>query len=177
MASSSKSKSTPNQKLILTTTSLHNVVIANRSDVIYYEIVTPKWEKDLTRISRLDPNSKQYDLICEFLNEHDKPVSVRLYGGVTTRAEEFLVKDESAGTAKFRGKDGKMYTWRVDHDELELFREDQPVAWYHRQKRYLGLLRMSQHPYLEIDSMAMDTLDSLIVSFLLVERRRRDGKI
>lgn len=95
-SSSSKTKSS-HQKLSLTTTSLHNVVISNKSDVIYYEIVTPKWERDLTKISRLDPNTKQYDLICELLNEHDKPVSMRLYGGVTRRTDEFLVKDESAG--------------------------------------------------------------------------------
>ena len=71
--------------------------------------------------------------------------------------------------------------------------EDQPVAVYHREKRYMHVLRMSQHPYLMIQPAAMDTLDSLIrkfvlcmlyvahglihheVSFLLVERRRRDG--
>ena len=82
-STSSKSKSIPHQKLSLTTTSLHNVVISNTSDVIYYEIITPKWEKDLTKISRLDPNTKQYDLICELVNEHDKPVSMRLYGGAT----------------------------------------------------------------------------------------------
>lgn len=75
--------------------------------------------------------------------------------------------------------------------------EDEPVAIYHREKRHMTMLRMSQHPYLEVDSAAMDTLDSLIstcmlyfvhnfvclmiltpaVSFLLVERRRRDGHL
>lgn len=47
--------------------------------------------------------------------------------------------------------------------------EDQPVAVYHREKRHAGVLRMSQQPYLEIDSCALDTLDSLIslYSFLL----------
>lgn len=81
----------------------------------------------------------------------------------------------------------------------QLVREDlpesQPVAVYHREKRYMHVLRMSKHPYLEITPAAMDTLDSLVcasawflfysadesdgasVSFLLVERRRRDGKV
>lgn len=40
--------------------------------------------------------------------------------------------------------------------------EDKPVAVYRKQKRYAGVLRMSKHPYLEIDPAAMDTLDSLI---------------
>ncbi|CAL1703249.1 unnamed protein product [Somion occarium] len=175
---SSKSKATPRQELFLTTTSLHNVVISNTSDVIYYEVLTPKWERHLTKISRLDPNTKQFDLICELVNENDKPVSMKMYGGVIVPTQDFLQNgDASSRVAKFKGKDGKTYTWRIDHEGLELFREDQPVAWYHREKRYLGVLRMSKLPCLEVDNMAMDTLDSLIVSFLLVERRRRDGKI
>ncbi|KAI0792684.1 hypothetical protein C8Q75DRAFT_750891 [Abortiporus biennis] len=170
------------QKLVLTTTSLHNVVISNSSDVIYYEIVTPKWEKHTTKISRLDPNTRQFDLIGELQNdEESKPVSMRLYGGVFKPETEFL-KNEDGGkkSASFTGKDGKKYTWKGDHRRLELVRDDlpsdKPVAIYHRQKRYAFVLRMSRHPYLEIDSAALDTLDSLILSFLLVERRRRDGK-
>lgn len=73
--------------------------------------------------------------------------------------------------------------------------DDQPVAVYHRQKRHMFVLRMSKQPYLEVDPVALDTLDSLIgmfllvrcsslandkshiVSFLLAERRRRDGSL
>lgn len=169
------------QKLFLTTTSLHNVVISNKSDVIYYEIITPKWERHLTKISRLDPNTRQFDLIGELQNEDDKPVTMRLYGGAFKNADDFLRKEqESTSNASFRGKDGKTYTWRANGKRLELVREDlpgdQPVAVYHRQKRHLFVLRMSRHPFLEVDTEAMDTLDSLIVSFLLIERRRRDGK-
>ncbi|THH31870.1 hypothetical protein EUX98_g2315 [Antrodiella citrinella] len=225
-------RKTMRQRLTLTTTSLHNVVISNKSDVIYYEIVTPKWERHLTKVSRLDPNTRQFNLIGELQNQDDKPVAVRLYGGTFKKTKEFL-KDapsgassedtthtpkkepqlnsavietlvakslvagpssevqetsvreiESVGVAEgseevdqkrhrhkwceaasFNGKDGRKYTWRGDHNRLELLREDmpdRPVATYHRQKRYFYVLRMSQHPYLEVDAAAMDTLDSLI---------------
>lgn len=53
------------QKLNFTTTSLRNVVISNTSDVIFYEVVTPKWEPHLTKISRLEPNSREFNLIGE----------------------------------------------------------------------------------------------------------------
>lgn len=33
---------------------------------------------------------------------------------------------------------------------------------YHQEKRHMAVLRMSEHPYLEVDAAAMDTLDSLI---------------
>lgn len=78
------------QKLTLTTTSLHNVVIANSSDAIYYEIVTPKWERCITRINKLDPNMREFDLIGELKNEDDKPVAVRIYGGEFRPVDEFL---------------------------------------------------------------------------------------
>ena len=73
--------------------------------------------------------------------------------------------------------------------------EDKPVAVYHKEKRHMHVLRMSRHPYLEVDPVALDTLDSLIgmytlissfdlelsvampVSFLLIERRRREGNL
>ena len=44
--------------------------------------------------------------------------------------------------------------------------EDKPVAVYHKEKRHMLVLRMSKRPYLEVDSVAMDTLDSLIGMFV-----------
>ncbi|KAF7799688.1 hypothetical protein EIP86_010930 [Pleurotus ostreatoroseus] len=179
------------QKLVLTTTSLRNVVLANASDVIYYEVVTPKWARGSTTISRLDPNTHQFDIIGEMHNdEQGKAAQVRLYGGALKSVKEFLQGDKESGSEKvaslhrhasFVGKDGKRYTWKVGRKHLELLREDlpadQPVAVYHREKRYMHVLRMSRQPYIEITPAAMDTLDSLILSFLLFERRRRDRKV
>ncbi|EKM56078.1 uncharacterized protein PHACADRAFT_257139 [Phanerochaete carnosa HHB-10118-sp] len=182
-----ESSKPPRQKLMLTTTSLRNVVLANKSDVIYYEVITPKWARDRTTISRLDPNTRQFDVIGEMKNDGDgKAEEVRLYGGAGVSAHRFLeggLEPDTAGMkrAAFIGKDGKKYTWRANRRQLELVREDmsedEPVAVYHREKRHAAMLRMSRHPYLEVDPAAMDTLDSLIVSFLLIERRRRDGRL
>ncbi|KAJ3552459.1 hypothetical protein NM688_g4144 [Phlebia brevispora] len=92
-------------------------------------------------------------------------------GGALRSVKEFVQGEignskKSARNASFVGKDGRRYTWKVNRKSLALVRddlpEDQPVAVYHREKRYMHVLRMSQHPYLEITSAAMDTLDSLI---------------
>ena len=48
---------------------LRNVVLANKSDVIYYEVVTPKWARDRTTVSRLDPNTRQFDIVGEMKND------------------------------------------------------------------------------------------------------------
>ncbi|KIP07490.1 hypothetical protein PHLGIDRAFT_415603 [Phlebiopsis gigantea 11061_1 CR5-6] len=180
-----KSSAQPRQKITLTTTSLRNVVLSNKSDVIYYEVITPKWARDRTTVSKLDPNTRQFDIIGEMKNNDDgKAEEVRLYGGALTPAHRFLdggmdPDPQGLKRASFVGKDGKKYIWRAGRRRLELVREDmpddQPVAVYHDKKRHMFVLRMSKHPYLEVDPAALDTMDSLIMSFLLIERRRRDG--
>ena len=57
-------------KLVLTTTSLRNVVLANSSDVLYYEVVTPAWERHRTRVSRLDVRTQAFAVVAELLNGH-----------------------------------------------------------------------------------------------------------
>ncbi|KAI0689034.1 hypothetical protein C8T65DRAFT_546062, partial [Cerioporus squamosus] len=52
-------------KLVLTTTSLRNVVLANASDVLYYEVVTPVWERHRTCISRLDVKTQGFHVVAE----------------------------------------------------------------------------------------------------------------
>ncbi|KAI0373197.1 hypothetical protein BV20DRAFT_962997 [Pilatotrama ljubarskyi] len=95
--------STKTHRLVLTTTSLRNVVLANATDVLYYEVVTPRWERHLTRVSRLDPNTRCFDPVVELLNGHSpgstggkdedakRVVALRFYGGGELRAvDEFL---------------------------------------------------------------------------------------
>ena len=89
-------------------------MIANASDVLYYEVVTPRWEPHLTRISRLDPDTRFFDLIGELHNELDPhagpdreglqayskvPRTMRLYGGPPRPTEEFLRIEEGAAGA------------------------------------------------------------------------------
>ncbi|EIN07948.1 hypothetical protein PUNSTDRAFT_135465 [Punctularia strigosozonata HHB-11173 SS5] len=167
------------QHLVFTTTSIRNVVIATKSDSIYYEVTTPEWERHLTRIRRLDPLTKQYSIVAEILNEDDNPAAVHMYGRELIPADDFLRRDEKA-VGVFRGKDGRTYTWTVKDDHLELLRNDiseyHPLAVYHKHRRFMHVLRVSEHPYLEVDPIALDTLDSLIITFLLAERKRRLGK-
>lgn len=86
----SKSSAPSRQRLMLTTTSLRNVILANKSDVIYYEVVTPKWARDRTTISRLDPNTRQFDIIGEMKNNNaGNAEEVKLYGQATP-ANQFL---------------------------------------------------------------------------------------
>ncbi|RPD59299.1 hypothetical protein L226DRAFT_104552 [Lentinus tigrinus ALCF2SS1-7] len=208
------SASSTTQKLVMTTTSLRNVVLANASDVLYYEVVTPVWERHLTRVSRLDIKTRGFNVVAEMLNGHPpgdvkgreedakRVMAYRMYGGGEYRAvDEFLhveanpanggenARPDPKGKGKerekgmdeirawFRGKDGFRYTWHAGEKHSELFREDhpnKPVAAFHKEKRFLNVLRISQYPYLEVDPSTIETLDYLVISFLLIERLRRE---
>ncbi|KAI0648393.1 hypothetical protein C8Q79DRAFT_1008720 [Trametes meyenii] len=201
-------------RLVLTTTSLRNVVLANSTDVLYYEVVTPGWERHLTRISRLDPNTRCFDPVVELVNgrghqvgmrddeEHrdeerstrrqedsestKRVVSLRFYGGGELRpVEEFLQTNQGNPARRkvdelrawFRCKDGHKYTWHATKRRLELTRDDAPdkvVGSFHKEKRFLHVLRMSQYPYLQLHASVLESLDYIVTSFLLVERIRRE---
>jgi len=141
----------------------------------------------MTRVSKMDPKSQELEVVAELQNEVEKngasssPSAVRLRGQQFRPAGEFWTKDGSAsnlGTdTRFRGKDGKHYIWRVKKGLPELIKEDdpegKPVAVYHKHKRYFFFFRISRQPYLEVQPSVMETLDSLIVSFILMEQNRR----
>ena len=59
--------------------------------MVYYEVITPKWARGTTTISRLDPNTRQYDIIGEMKNDDaGHAAEVRLYGGALQPAQDFL---------------------------------------------------------------------------------------
>jgi hypothetical protein len=95
------------QKLSLTTTSLSNVIISNSTDVIYYEVVTPAWEPTVTRVSKMDPRTRELEVVAEMQNEVEgengataakpKPKTVRLRGEQFRPTGEFWVKGDGEG--------------------------------------------------------------------------------
>ncbi len=93
----------PPQKLSLTTTSLRNFIISNQSDVIYYEVRTPKWEPGLTKISRMDPNTRELAVVAEIENASEgreeamRPKSVRLRGEQFRGVGEYVRDSEEIG--------------------------------------------------------------------------------
>ena len=98
------------QRLVFTTTSLHNVVISNASDVLYYEVITPKWERQLTKISRLDPVARQFHPIAELQNFDDKPVMIDMYNTLFRPVEEFLQRNDGPilSGISYRSRSGEL---------------------------------------------------------------------
>jgi len=174
---------------MLTTNSLRNTTISNASDTIYYEVRTEPWVPLHTKIKRLDPETRQYEVKAEIQRSGDEPPEVRVLDRSKewARAGEFLRYESGSDwgglkkahvVARFMGDDGRVYRWQVKRHHLELVRADTeqpepPVVIQHRHSRHFFVFRMSKHAWLEVKPEMHGTLDSLILSYLLIERKRR----
>lgn len=182
-------KPPPPFKLTLTTNSTQNTTISDETDTIYYEIRTEPWIPLHTKVKRLDPETREFEVRAEIQRFGDSPqVRVLERSKEWARADQFLKVDEvkpgglgSKGgyvVGRFRGDDGHIYRWQVNKGHLELVRADveevqPPVVIQHHHKRHFWFFRMSKHAWLEVKPEMKNTLDSLILSYILVERKRR----
>lgn len=91
-------KPTPPIKLVLTTNSLRNTTISDASDSIYYEIRTEPWIPLHTKVKRLDPETREYEVKAEILRSGAQPeVRISARSKEWARASEFLRLDEVSG--------------------------------------------------------------------------------
>lgn len=120
-------------------------------------------------------------LVCEIERELDMNVRVRFCAelGEWIREQDFLKWNLQKRGGIFTGGENVEYRWKSHRRRLQLVRADDgakvPLVEYHIYRRHFLAFRMSQHAFLEIMLELMtEGLDKLIVSYLLVERRRRD---
>jgi len=181
-------KPPPPIKLVLTTNSTRNTTIADASDSIYYEIRTEPWIPLHTKVKKLDPETRKYEVRAEIQRSGGIP-EVRILGRSKewAQASEFLRIDKAKDAGplakgahvigRFLGDDGKVYRWQDVKGHLELVRVDSehegPVVVQHHHKRHFWVFRMSKHAWLEVKQDAKNTLDSIILSYLMIERKRR----
>jgi len=166
--------------MVFTTNSLRNTTISVEDDTHYYEIVTRFWHPHLTKIFKRDVGTRDMILVSEIEREPDQDVRVRFGGehGEWIREQDFLKWDLQKRGGVFNGGENVEYRWKSHRRRLQLVKSDDdakvPLVQYHNHRRHFLAFRMSQHAFLDIKPEAMtEGLDKLIVSYLLVERRRR----
>ncbi|KAH0830171.1 amino acid permease-domain-containing protein [Lanmaoa asiatica] len=174
-------------ELTFTTARLLNTTVSNETDAIYYDIQTPEWESQLTTVRRLDPRTGMYELTGSIRSEADRPVAVSLYGGEFEPEEQWIKKVDGTkpGESRWQFDDGEgsIFAWSVTDKLLELHSAEEgakikrPLVTFYPHKRYLLVGLISQHAYLEIDNSVVDSMDAIIVSLLIVERKRRAGAL
>ncbi|KAI0308357.1 hypothetical protein B0F90DRAFT_1682132 [Multifurca ochricompacta] len=174
-------KAEPDRRMVFTTNSLRNTTISVEDDTLYYEIVTRFWHPHLTKIFKLDEDTRGLILIAEIEREPGKDVRVRFGGehGEWINEKDFMSWDFRKRGAVFTGGEGVEYRWKSHRRRLQLVRANDdakvPLIQYHSYRRHFFIFRMSRHAFLEIKPEAnTEGLDKWIVSYLLVERRRRN---
>ncbi|KAH8987395.1 hypothetical protein EDB86DRAFT_3065752 [Lactarius hatsudake] len=169
-------KAEPSCRMVLTTNSLRNTTIAVEDDSHYYEVVTRFWHPHLTKILKLDMGTRDMVLAAEIEREPDKDVRVRFGGehGEWIREQDFLKWDVQKRGGVFTGGEGESaeYRWKSHRRRLQLVKADDdakvPLVQYQIYRRHFLAFRMSRH------ASSKSSQKRLIVSYLLVERRRRD---
>jgi len=175
----------PPVRMSFTTNSLRNTTISVDNDTLYYEIVTRFWHPTITKIRKLDIDSAELVTIAELEREPGKEPRLR-FGKEDDNAEwipvsTWLQRDPAKVGGVFQGPSNEKYRWKTHNRGLQMVRADgtskEPLVVHHPHRRHFGVWRMSQHAYLEVKPECVESMDALIMSYLIVERRRRDAKL
>ncbi|EKM54778.1 uncharacterized protein PHACADRAFT_258863 [Phanerochaete carnosa HHB-10118-sp] len=175
----------PPHRLELSTNSLRNTAIASADDSIHYEIVTRFWHPHITKINRCDFENLVVDTVAEIERNPGQEPRVRFDGdkGEWVPASQFLNFSEDRIGGTFTGPSDIRYQWRTHKGHLQLVKDadgkQEPVVDFHPHKRHFFAFRMSKHAWLEVKPQpeVTEVMERLIVSYLLVERRRRDAHL
>ncbi|KAJ7599478.1 hypothetical protein C8J56DRAFT_770032 [Mycena floridula] len=183
------------QTLEFTTNSVKNTTLATEDDLHYYEIVTRFWHPTLTKINLLDPDTQILRTIAEIektgtrkgIPQHQvrflrETVDLNdLQWGEWISCEEFVRvqnPDKIGGTFVH---DDVEYRWKTHNRRLQLVRADDEeknaLVVFHPHHRYFFVLRMYRHATLELKPQVAKLLDRLIVSYIIVENRRRAKRL
>lgn len=178
-------KPAPPHRLELTTNSLRNTAIASPDDSIHYEIVTRFWHPYLTKINRCDFENLLVTTVAEIERYPGREPRVRFGGdkGEWVPASQFLNFSEDKIGGTFTSSADTRYQWRTHKGRLQLVKDAdenaEPIVDFHPHKRHFFVFRMSKHAYLEVKPQpeVTEAMERLVVSYLLVERRRRDSRV
>lgn len=144
-------KQEPPHLLEFATNSLRNTTISVDNDEHYYEVVTRFWHPETTKIFKLDPESRQLNLVAEIDRLKSKQPRIRFGGeqGRWMEESEFLQWDEGKryvpsqyfpcqfsmrklnaiswfSEAVFTGAQGVEYRWKSHHRRLQASSRSRP---------------------------------------------------
>jgi len=135
-----------------------------------------------TQVRRWDNQSRQFVLIAEW-ERHNFQSDVfklpRRTGGDSVPVSTFLTRKSGFTKTErsFVGDDDRRYTWKVKSSELMAYASEAgktgaPIAKYHKRHVLFG----RRNAYLELYPGYEGTLDTLVLTFLYVEWKRRQSE-
>ncbi|KAH7909212.1 hypothetical protein BJ138DRAFT_1115166 [Hygrophoropsis aurantiaca] len=166
-----------------------NTILTNEEGQVVYKTKTSAKLSSLvpwtTIISKITPNIDENDMRDKFaimaaIEWHSLSSSIFRFGGEEHRAKDFLPNSGILRLARtFTGPDGRSYKWKMENTAAVLYLDDgskpkTEVAKYH--KRGFGIIGKKHDPYLDVFSEGKGILDTLILTFIYVEKLQMDGE-
>ncbi|KAG8970396.1 hypothetical protein FRC03_008593 [Tulasnella sp. 419] len=170
-------------KLSFTRNSVWNTIISSSDHEIMYEVSTPnRIFNSVTTITRLDKWSGERKYVGEIAWKAFKPLVRIGRDGDLMPVSQFLVNGKSklSSARSFVGKYGLRYRWKIRKFTLLMCSDDQDdsskgqpaLVTFHTPDR--KNLKVVEPARLLVSPTVLPSLDPIIISFLYVEKRRRD---
>lgn len=174
--------SIPAMRLILSSEGVRNTTMTNENGQVLYKTSTPlRFGVRTTTLYKVVPNADPDDMRdhLEAIGEIEwnlmGPSVFRLHGQKMT-TDTFIPRHGIRGRKRtFTGPDSLPYRWDMDFKIVRLSRDDatrQELARSHR--RSLGVIGPRRDPSLDVDPSLMHMLDMIVLTFIYVEKLRRD---
>ncbi|KAF9494398.1 hypothetical protein BDN71DRAFT_1448929 [Pleurotus eryngii] len=100
------------------------------------------------------------------------------FGGFERDIHEYLVRSGFMGWYRtFTAPDGRSYRWTMGFNYPELYTNDEhrrPIARFHRRRLSIPGICKGRAPHLEILPDGEQIADAIVMTFVYVEKRRRD---
>ncbi|KAG2077835.1 hypothetical protein BDR04DRAFT_1064671, partial [Suillus decipiens] len=160
----------------LSTEFIRNTDITNERGQIIYRTYTPyRLIGRTTTIYKIRPNISQFNVLGE-IEWHKFASSKFRSGGMEVETKAFIPKRGLWGrTRVFIGPDRRPYRWDLKSRVVVLSRDDgfrMEVARFHRAT--LGIRGRKRKAMLEVSPEVAHMMDTVIMTFIYVEKLRRD---
>ncbi|KAG9316783.1 hypothetical protein JVU11DRAFT_2847 [Chiua virens] len=171
----------PPHKLVFATNSVRNTTFAVDNDKFCYEIVTRFWHPHLTKINKYDYENRVVTCVAEIESLPKKEVKVRFNTpdaeGEWMRASDFVRGDGTGVGGTFTvGDDDLMYRWKTHKRYLQSSGWLSGLGSKSSQEATAALEKIIGE-YASWQQEFSTYASATPVSYLIVERRRRDAKI
>ncbi|KAL4065945.1 hypothetical protein V8B97DRAFT_1066417 [Scleroderma yunnanense] len=169
-------------RLTLSSESVRNTVMTNEDGQVLYRTSTPfRLGVRTTTIFKVVPNTNPSDMqdhleaIGEIKWHLFGPSMMRL-NGREMNTDQFIPRHGFTGRKRtFMGPDARSYRWDMLYNVVVLSHNDdtrRELARSHR--RSLGIIGPRREPSLDIHSDLMPMLDTVVLTFVYVEKLRMD---
>ncbi|CAG7852295.1 SubName: Full=Uncharacterized protein {ECO:0000313/EMBL:CCA71140.1} [Serendipita indica DSM 11827] len=163
--------------LLASNNSVRNTTLSCDSMGIHYE-VSKSSQTGIVSVHRWESTSNQNVLAGEIEFHWFSADLLRMGDGEWRRRKDLLANEERnpmSRTRTFTGNNGVRYKWKFHWDSLQLCHADRDATNQEALVVYHRHFLPNKPSYLEIrDTSVLPGLDSIIVTFLYMEKKRRD---